>query len=101
MLDGKFVDKTRMTMGHRASPQTAQRLTFVVAWYLLEAFSTEFPPVLWEKSLRTGQGMVWIEGRERILGELKGQIRPILVSVLQNDFSVSAVLEEVANLLEE
>lgn len=38
MIGEKFVDETRMTMGHRASPQTAQRLSFVIPRYLMESF---------------------------------------------------------------
>lgn len=34
MLGGKFVDENRMTMGHPAGPQTAQRLPFVIARFL-------------------------------------------------------------------
>lgn len=53
MLGGKSVDETRMTEGHWASLQSAQRLSFVVARSVLEAFDEKFPQVLWNMSERT------------------------------------------------
>lgn len=46
MIGGKYVDETRMIMGHTASQQTVERMSFVIARFLLEAFDKEFPRVL-------------------------------------------------------
>lgn len=66
MLGGKLVDETRMAMGHRASPQTAQRLSFVMERYLLEALDREFPRALRGMSSRTQQvNTSWVKWRAK------------------------------------
>lgn len=62
MTDGNFVEETRMTLGHRATPQTAQGLLFVIARFLLEEFDEEFPRVLKEMSASTQRVIAaWIK----------------------------------------
>lgn len=84
MLGDKIVDETRMTTEHRASPQTAQGVSFVVARYVFEAFDKDFQKLLRGMSARTQSVIAtWMKWRTDALGNLKDQTRPVMVAVLQ------------------
>lgn len=103
MIGGKFVwDETRMNIGHRESLQTAQRLSFEIARFFLEAFDEEFPLVLKGMSASTEKVIAaWIRWWVVAFRDFKDQNRPMIVAVLQDDFRVAAISEKVAHWLEE
>lgn len=87
MIGGKFLGETRMTMGHRVNPQTAQWLSSVIARFVLEAFDEEFPRV--PRGVSTSIQKViagWVRRRAVGFGDVKDQTRPMMVAVLQDDY---------------
>lgn len=77
MIGGNFVVETRMIMRHRASPQTAQRLSSVIPRFFLDAFDEEaFPRVL--RGIPTSIQKVvaaWVECMIVAFGDVKDQTR--------------------------
>lgn len=101
ILAGQLVDETRVTMGHLPSPQTAQRLSFLIGRYLLQAFDVEFPKIL-EGMSRLTQDIVsvWVEWTRQAVRSIQNHIRPFLVQILQDGFTIPTITEEVATWLE-
>lgn len=87
-------------MGRSSSPQTAQRLSFLIVCYLQRAFDRDFPAALATMSVET-QGIInrWIAKRLEAFPGVPDQARPAFFAVLQDDFTVAAIGYELVSWL--
>lgn len=101
LLGGEFIDERRVVMGRSSSPQTAQRLSFLIFCYLQNAFDRGLPKALASMS-ETTRGIVdrWVARRLKAIPGIPDQARPAFFAVLQDDFTVAVIGAELVSWLE-